>query len=261
MTQKDTTSTTTSNTTGYMSSFSLKQEFPPGINSAKHLLNSNNESSEQAEIQIQSHQVFHGTGNTNTVRKRSKGGCITCKLRKKRCDEAKPVCGDCKRLGRKCAYITGDMSKEEVKKLKAEMEAIEGESKTRKRRPKGQKTMPTLAHNDANANDTNANDTSSALFQVDIAKSTANSSDAKKDTQPDITTKARTISGNDSNKARMNGKPVKHHDRNVAVQIDISGSSSNMSPPRKKTKSTQYHHSPLSHPDDHESKYSSSSII
>ncbi|GMG60212.1 unnamed protein product [Ambrosiozyma monospora] len=27
-----------------------------------------------------------------------------------------------------------------------------------------------------------------------------------------------------------------------------------MSPPRKKTKSTQYHHSPLSHPDDHESK-------
>nr|XP_019008552.1 uncharacterized protein I206_06229 [Kwoniella pini CBS 10737]OCF47333.1 hypothetical protein I206_06229 [Kwoniella pini CBS 10737] len=34
--------------------------------------------------------------------KRGKTGCITCRLRKKRCDEAKPICATCSRLGIEC---------------------------------------------------------------------------------------------------------------------------------------------------------------
>ncbi|WVQ87096.1 hypothetical protein IAS59_000817 [Cryptococcus gattii] len=33
---------------------------------------------------------------------RGKSGCITCRLRKKRCDEAKPICATCSRLGIEC---------------------------------------------------------------------------------------------------------------------------------------------------------------
>ncbi|EIW66654.1 hypothetical protein TREMEDRAFT_65037 [Tremella mesenterica DSM 1558] len=34
--------------------------------------------------------------------KRTKTGCLTCRLRKKRCDEGKPVCACCTRLGLEC---------------------------------------------------------------------------------------------------------------------------------------------------------------
>ncbi|WVQ83381.1 hypothetical protein IAT38_005522 [Cryptococcus sp. DSM 104549] len=34
--------------------------------------------------------------------RRAKTGCITCRLRKKRCDETKPVCATCSRLGIEC---------------------------------------------------------------------------------------------------------------------------------------------------------------
>ncbi|ORX36937.1 fungal-specific transcription factor domain-domain-containing protein [Kockovaella imperatae] len=34
--------------------------------------------------------------------RRSKTGCITCRIRKKRCDEAKPLCRTCTRLGIEC---------------------------------------------------------------------------------------------------------------------------------------------------------------
>lgn len=36
--------------------------------------------------------------------KKSRTGCCTCKKRKKKCDEAKPTCGACKRLGLECNY-------------------------------------------------------------------------------------------------------------------------------------------------------------
>jgi hypothetical protein len=34
-------------------------------------------------------------------------GCLTCKQRKKKCDEAKPSCGDCRRLCLQCSWPTG----------------------------------------------------------------------------------------------------------------------------------------------------------
>ncbi|PNS17857.1 hypothetical protein CAC42_32 [Sphaceloma murrayae] len=36
--------------------------------------------------------------------KRSRSGCFTCRLRRKKCDEAKPACKACKHLGLQCAY-------------------------------------------------------------------------------------------------------------------------------------------------------------
>ncbi|KAG7806126.1 hypothetical protein KL921_005103 [Ogataea angusta] len=36
--------------------------------------------------------------------KKSKSGCLVCKRRKKKCDEAKPRCGHCQRLGLDCKY-------------------------------------------------------------------------------------------------------------------------------------------------------------
>ena len=70
------------------------------------------------------------------LKKRSSKGCITCKIRKKRCDEVKPICGDCKRLNRKCAYITSEMSSDEKRVLKEEMKLIEKNSKARHRKKK-----------------------------------------------------------------------------------------------------------------------------
>ncbi|WWC95086.1 hypothetical protein V866_001938 [Kwoniella sp. B9012] len=42
------------------------------------------------------------TTPTSTPIKRGKTGCITCRIRKKRCDEAKPTCNSCARLGLEC---------------------------------------------------------------------------------------------------------------------------------------------------------------
>ncbi|WWC87000.1 uncharacterized protein L201_001882 [Kwoniella dendrophila CBS 6074] len=42
------------------------------------------------------------TTSTTTSTARGKTGCITCRLRKKRCDEAKPICETCSRLGIEC---------------------------------------------------------------------------------------------------------------------------------------------------------------
>ncbi|KAF2222360.1 fungal-specific transcription factor domain-containing protein [Elsinoe ampelina] len=36
--------------------------------------------------------------------KRSRSGCFTCRLRRKKCDEAKPACRACKHLGLRCDY-------------------------------------------------------------------------------------------------------------------------------------------------------------
>ncbi|PSK43750.1 Transcriptional activator protein UGA3 [Elsinoe australis] len=36
--------------------------------------------------------------------KRSRSGCFTCRLRRKKCDEAKPACKACKHLGLRCDY-------------------------------------------------------------------------------------------------------------------------------------------------------------
>ena len=38
------------------------------------------------------------------ARLRVKSGCDTCRRRRKKCDEQKPVCGHCERLGLRCTW-------------------------------------------------------------------------------------------------------------------------------------------------------------
>lgn len=48
-------------------------------------------------------QLVRRVANTRVKRvSRTRSGCITCKARRKKCDEALPVCGDCARLGFIC---------------------------------------------------------------------------------------------------------------------------------------------------------------
>lgn len=90
------------------------------------------------EVREESPEANHRKKTESHVHRRSRQGCLTCKLRKKRCDEQKPVCGDCQRLHRRCEYITDDMSTEQVEKLKQEMEIIEQSSKLRRRKHKAE---------------------------------------------------------------------------------------------------------------------------
>ncbi|EGV66385.1 hypothetical protein CANTEDRAFT_91547 [Yamadazyma tenuis ATCC 10573] len=42
---------------------------------------------------------------TKSKNQRSRGGCISCKHRKKKCNEVKPTCGTCERMGITCQYV------------------------------------------------------------------------------------------------------------------------------------------------------------
>lgn len=52
----------------------------------------------------------HDTGRPSTSKPvkitRTQTGCLSCKKRKRKCDEARPRCGDCRRLCLTCTYIT-----------------------------------------------------------------------------------------------------------------------------------------------------------
>ncbi|WEJ95617.1 hypothetical protein PSN45_003140 [Yamadazyma tenuis] len=40
---------------------------------------------------------------------RSKAGCLSCRRRKKKCDETKPICNACKRLNLECSYVKDNL--------------------------------------------------------------------------------------------------------------------------------------------------------
>ncbi|CAL1181111.1 unnamed protein product [Candida parapsilosis] len=66
---------------------------------------------------------------------RSRSGCLTCKIRKKKCDEVRPVCSDCKRLHKKCHYVDqSTMTTEEIRNLKRKVELEESNHKLRRRK-------------------------------------------------------------------------------------------------------------------------------
>lgn len=81
------------------------------------------------------------------TKKRSKTGCLVCKIRKKKCDEKKPTCGDCARLDKECIWIDYDtMLEEEILTLRSKKSEEELNDKKRKRRPKIKDVLlPSLA--------------------------------------------------------------------------------------------------------------------
>ncbi|PLN80255.1 hypothetical protein BDW42DRAFT_114337 [Aspergillus taichungensis] len=46
---------------------------------------------------------------------RSRDGCITCKIRHVRCDQARPACGQCTKTGRKCDGYDSDLSQRQLR--------------------------------------------------------------------------------------------------------------------------------------------------
>lgn len=76
----------------------------------------------------------------NTVRPRGKRklklGCLTCKCRKKKCDETKPVCRDCRRFGKNCVWVDPDtMSGHQIKQLRQQVQQQERNHKLRRKAP------------------------------------------------------------------------------------------------------------------------------
>ncbi|ODV63692.1 Zn(II)2Cys6 transcription factor ASCRUDRAFT_29934 [Ascoidea rubescens DSM 1968] len=71
--------------------------------------------------------------SNNKFLKRSKTGCITCKIRKKRCDENKPICGDCKRLKKNCVWAKPGMSLQQIREIKKKVELDEEKIKLKKK--------------------------------------------------------------------------------------------------------------------------------
>lgn len=84
---------------------------------------------------------------------KSKRGCLTCKYRKKKCDETKPVCRDCLRFGKECVWVDHTtMSTEQIRELRMKVKAQESNNKIRKRRRVAKKSEKPLS-NDERDND------------------------------------------------------------------------------------------------------------
>ncbi|RCK65969.1 Transcriptional activator protein UGA3 [Candida viswanathii] len=90
----------------------------------------------KSQDSLNSIKVLNGTKDIYKFKSRSARGCITCKIRKKKCSEEKPVCNDCQRFGKKCIYVDDSMTEEEIRQLKKEVEIRESKHKLRKRKPK-----------------------------------------------------------------------------------------------------------------------------
>lgn len=82
---------------------------------------------------IEVNEYFH----LMTKTKRSRRGCLTCKIRKKKCDETQPKCHDCVRLNKDCIWLDPQtMSEETMRRLREKVEAEESTHKLRKRQPR-----------------------------------------------------------------------------------------------------------------------------
>lgn len=66
---------------------------------------------------------------------KSRDGCLTCKIRRKKCDYTKPVCKDCLRFNKDCVWPDfNTMTTEEIRDLKEKVRAKESTQKMRRRR-------------------------------------------------------------------------------------------------------------------------------
>lgn len=66
---------------------------------------------------------------------KTRTGCLTCKYRKKKCNEVRPVCRDCERFGKQCVWADYvNMTGEEIRLLQEKVRNQESVSKMRRRR-------------------------------------------------------------------------------------------------------------------------------
>ncbi|WVQ76045.1 hypothetical protein IAR50_005681 [Cryptococcus sp. DSM 104548] len=103
--------------------------------------------------------------------KRAKTGCITCRLRKKRCDETKPACATCERLGIECLGY-GDKrpdwlrEKANAREAKKQIKEV-----VMSRRAKKAKLDATLAVNDQSASSDEPYGHDSSIPSLDLRNS------------------------------------------------------------------------------------------
>ncbi|CCH44193.1 putative transcriptional regulatory protein [Wickerhamomyces ciferrii] len=94
----------------------------------------------------------------NITRKKHKGGCITCKIRKKRCSEERPLCADCSRLGKNCVWATEDMSVDKIRELKRQVEESERSSKRKRSVSSNQPDLSALKRRNSSNQKQNSGD-------------------------------------------------------------------------------------------------------
>lgn len=86
-----------------------------------------------------------GKTYSGRAREKLKTGCLTCKSRKKKCDEVKPVCRDCRRFDKECVWADYEtMTTKEIKDLRLRVEQQESAKKMRKRRKKDEEPVEFL---------------------------------------------------------------------------------------------------------------------
>lgn len=111
--------------------FEAKQTQPRSINSNNNQIQKADDDDHIVQSIDQSNppdaKVF------NFTKKKNKGGCITCKIRKKRCSEERPICSDCQRLGKNCVWATEDMTAEDIRDLKKQVEESEKNSRFKRK--------------------------------------------------------------------------------------------------------------------------------
>lgn len=92
--------------------------------------------------------------------RRSKQGCLTCKIRKKKCNETRPVCADCARLNKECVWVDyNTMSDEQIRVLRERVEHEESVLKLRKRKARDPSNETIRTSYDSNSLETNHQDT------------------------------------------------------------------------------------------------------
>lgn len=92
--------------------------------------------------------------------RRSKQGCLTCKIRKKKCNETRPVCADCARLNKECVWVDySTMSDEQIRVLRERVEHEESVLKLRKRKARDSSTEMARTSYDPTPLETNHQDT------------------------------------------------------------------------------------------------------
>lgn len=131
-----------------------------------------------APLRLPSPQAAPKTGQGRGVNK-SKAGCLTCKYRKKKCDETKPVCRDCLRFKKNCVWVDyRTMGAEEIRRLRRSVQQQESSHKLRQRSKhaalgldadakRAEKAQPSDSQSSADMSGTPANGASVSLAHLD----------------------------------------------------------------------------------------------
>ncbi|KAI9705788.1 MAG: hypothetical protein M1820_005036 [Bogoriella megaspora] len=86
------------------------------------------------------------------MHRRSRTGCFTCRLRRKKCDEGKPSCRACKHLGLKCEYkrpmwwSNNEQRRQQKEMIKNIIKRTKLNEKTNQPLPTSINTPPSLCH-------------------------------------------------------------------------------------------------------------------